>query len=78
MIVSLRSRLRLLRDLATTVPGMLAASVFLAIGALALWAILVNEAILTLARKPETYAAILTAATTAILVANRPKTPGDE
>jgi hypothetical protein len=67
LIVSLRSRLRLLRDLATTVPGMLAVSVFLAIGAVGVWAILANEAILTLARKPETYLAILTAAVTTLL-----------
>ena len=78
MTVSLRARLRILRDLATTIPGMLAVSVFLAIGAVGVWAILANEAVLTLARKPETYLAVLTAATTAILVANRPKTPGDD
>lgn len=65
--MSLRSRLRLLRDLATTIPGMLAVSVFLAIGAAALWAIIANEAILTLARKPETYLAILTAAVMTLL-----------
>jgi len=76
--VSLRSRLRLLRDLATTVPGMLAVFAFGAVGAVALWAILANEAILTLAMKPETYLAVLTGATTAILVANRPRTPGDD
>lgn len=76
--MSLRSRLRILRDLATTIPGMLAVSVFLAVGAIGVWAILANEAALTLASKPETYLAVLTAATTAILVANRPKTPGDE
>jgi len=72
LIVSLRSRLRLLRDLATTVPGLLAVSVFLAFAAL------VVLAILTLATKPETYLAVLTAVAGVILAANRPKTPGDE
>ena len=65
--MSLRARLRILRDLATTIPGMLAVSVFLAIGAVGVWAIFANEAILTLARKPETYAAILTAAVMTLL-----------
>jgi len=76
--VSLRSRLRLLRDLAITAPCLLAVSVFGAFAAIAMLVILVSEAILTLSLKPETYLAVLTAATTAILIANRPKTPGDD
>ncbi len=65
--MSLRSRLRLLRDVAATVPGLLAVSVFLAFAAIALLAIFASEAILTLSLKPETYAAILTAAVMTLL-----------
>lgn len=67
MTVSLRSRLRLLRDLAITAPCLLAVSVFGAFAALAMLVILVSEAILTLSLKPETYLAILTAAVMTLL-----------
>jgi len=69
--MSLRTKLRILRDLATTAPCLLAVSVFGAVTAVALLAIVVTQVILSLSIKPETYAAALAGIVAAALTMSR-------